>query len=146
MAIPASVPASPNQLAARLTAPGRLSLAHWRVAFRLGWFAVIVGTFGLVALAIPVRYAQLLRTAQNVTPAQSLVVNDVLAVFGQSLEAHIRSVLVIEVGVFLAFAATGAFIVLRKRDGVALHLSATLVAFAAFMSPLMTALANSSTT
>ena len=96
MAIPASVPASPNQLAARLTAPGRLSLAHWRVAFRLGWFAVIVGTFGLVALAIPVRYAQLLRTAQNVTPAQSLVVNDVLAVFGQSLEAHIRTVLVIE--------------------------------------------------
>ena len=141
MAFPAAVSPAQKDHTSLSTALTRLWEAHTLRLARIAWVVAVAGTLTLVAMAVPVRYAHLQRTIQNLTPAQELVLKDVLAVFGQDIASHLRIVVAIEVLVILAFTVIAGLIIFRRRDGVALHLSAALVAFSAWMSPLLTTLA-----
>ena len=126
---------------ARLTA---FWAAYGRWVQRAWWFTVMVSALALFAIAVPVRYAQLSHTTDNLTPAQALVLADVLAVFGQDLATHIRVVMAIEILVVVAFTAIGLLIFWRRRDRVALLLSAGMVTYSTWLSPPLTTLASAS--
>jgi hypothetical protein len=103
-----------------------------------------VAALALFVIAVPVRYAQLLRIADNLTPAQALVLADALAVFGQDLATHLRLVIAIEILTVVTFTAIGLLIFLRRRDRMALLLSAGMVLFSTWLSPPLNALGASS--
>src|SRR5438477_4739658 len=127
MAAPVTIPILQNQPTSLLRTLGALWQAHGRQVVGVGWIATVLSTLALVAIADPVRHAYLLQAGQNLTPAQSLILSDALAVFGQDFETHVRIVVAIEVLVVLAFTATAALIVHRRRDGVGLLVSAAMV-------------------
>jgi hypothetical protein len=118
--------------------------ANGRCVQRAWWFAMMVAALALFVVAVPVRYAQLSRIADTLTPAQTLVLADALAVFGQDLATHVRLVMAIEVLVVATFTAVGLLIFWRRRDRVALLLSAGMVTFSVWLSPPLNALASSS--
>ena len=97
MATPAVVSTANDDRGSFLSAATRLWESYRTRIVGLAWIVAVAGTLALVALAVPARYAFLLRTTQNLTPAQSLVLADVLAVFGANVENHIRVVVGIEV-------------------------------------------------
>jgi hypothetical protein len=103
----------------------------------LGWIALVVL---LVAMALPVRHAELVSMLQNLTPAQEAVLQEL----GLTGVLHPGQRLALELVVIFVFVGTGLLIVAqRPRDWVALHVSAALTAYIAWVAPPLDALVSS---
>ncbi len=120
----------------RMTAAGlRLS------ALRAGWFGVALATLTIFAQAIPARYAELLHTLQNLSPAQELVLQEL----GISTDVHARLMMAVEIAAPVVFFGMAFLIFLRRSDNwVPIFISVTLVTFVAWISPAFNALTASS--
>ncbi len=129
------LPVAIVQPASRL---GVLVAARWAAAARGACLAFIACVVVLFAAAIPVRFAQLVSTFQNLSPAQELVLRDL----GVSGVINAGLIFGIELAVASAFVAIG-ILILSKRpnDPVALYVAAALPAYAAWVSPSVDALA-----
>src|SRR5919199_1863214 len=89
-----------------------LGQVRWLTVARAACLSLIGSIVVLFAVALPLRFAQLVATLQNLTPAQELVLRD-LGVSG-GLSAGL--VFGIEVSVAAAFISVGMLIFWRRSD------------------------------
>ena len=112
------------------------------LALKAIWYAVVVSTLTLFVLAIPWRQAELTEALRNLSPAQELVLRELIG----SVDGHARLVLAIEIGVPAIFVVVGLLIRWRRPDDwVATLVSLTLVTYICWTSPPLDSLVASDT-
>jgi hypothetical protein len=105
---------------------------------RFAWLSIVLATVVLFVAALPARYAELVATLRDLTPAQQLVLADL----GVSGEQHARLVFSVEIAVALVFVTVGFLIFTRRSDDwIAMLVSLSLVTYAAWITPPLRALA-----
>jgi class 3 adenylate cyclase/tetratricopeptide (TPR) repeat protein len=109
---------------------------------RAGWLAAVLSTVALFVVGLPFRQAELAATLHGLSPAQDLVLREL----GVSAQQQARLVLLVEAAVPALFLAI-ALLVFRRRsdDWMAIFVSAGLVTYIAWVSPVLTALAAAET-